>query len=132
MLTGKRAEDMATPQHHSPGSLLSRAAAAVAARDAAVGRWLTGGKQEQELQAAARSGAEAADLVVTAQLDAGMPLHQIGQSAEQVLGGRFDDPTPTSDAFYRAYDDVADTYARDQARDAAVASGDRPADIEAG
>ena len=64
-------------------------------------------------RAAYATGAETADQVVRAQLDAGMSPDRIEASAESVLGGRFDHPTPASEAFYRGYDDVAATYTRE-------------------
>jgi hypothetical protein len=59
------------------------------------------------------TGAQTADQVIRAQMDAGMTPDRIETSAESVLGGRFDHPTPTSEAFYRGYDEVAATYARE-------------------
>ena len=50
--------------------------------------------------------AQAASLVVRAQLNAGMTAGQIRDSAERVLGDRFSDPSPASDAFYGAYDET--------------------------
>jgi hypothetical protein len=64
-------------------------------------------------RAAHAAGAAAADQVVRAQLDAGMSPDRLEASAESVLGGRFDRPTPASEAFYRGYDDVAATYTRE-------------------
>ena len=89
--------------------------------------WLTAGRERQDLRDAARAGAESADLVVRAQLDAGMTAEQIRASAERVLGDRFNDPTPVSDAFYDAYDATAATYVADM-RDLTA----EPRDIEAG
>ena len=64
-------------------------------------------------RAAYATGAETADQVIRAQMDAGMSPGRIGASAESVLGGRFDHPTPASEAFYRGYDEVAATYSRE-------------------
>jgi hypothetical protein len=64
-------------------------------------------------RAAHAAGAETADHVIHGQLDAGMSPDRIEASAESVLGGRFDHPTPASEAFYRGYDDVAATYTRE-------------------
>jgi hypothetical protein len=47
-------------------------------------------------RAAHTAGAETADQVIRAQLDAGMSPGRIEASAESVLGGRFDHPTPAS------------------------------------
>lgn len=59
------------------------------------------------------AGAKTADEVIRAQLDVGMSADRIEASAEQVLGGRFDRPSPSSDAFYRGYDLTAATYTRE-------------------
>jgi hypothetical protein len=64
-------------------------------------------------RAAHAAGAETADQVVRAQLDAGMSPDRLEASAESVLGGRFDRPTPASEAFYRGYDEIAATYTRE-------------------
>jgi hypothetical protein len=64
-------------------------------------------------RAAYATGAETADQVIRAQLDAGMSPSRIEASAESVLGGRSDRPTPASEAFYRGYDEVAATYTRE-------------------
>jgi hypothetical protein len=105
-----------TADRAAAGRLFGAAISRQAAQDAAGARWLTGGRQQQELRDAARGGADAADLVVRAQLDAGMSSDQVDASAEKVLGDRFTDPTQVSDAFYDGYDETADVYAAD-ARD---------------
>jgi hypothetical protein len=64
-------------------------------------------------RAAHAAGAATADQVVRAQLDAGTSPDRLEASAESVLGGRCDRPTPASEAFYRGYDDVAATYTRE-------------------
>jgi hypothetical protein len=64
-------------------------------------------------RAAYAAGAQTADQVIRAQMDAGMSSDRIEASAESVLGGRFDHPTPASEAFYRGYDEVAATYTRE-------------------
>jgi hypothetical protein len=64
-------------------------------------------------RAAHTAGAETADQVICAQLDAGMSTDRIEASAESVLGGRSDHPTPASEAFYRGYDEIAATYTRE-------------------
>lgn len=64
-------------------------------------------------RAAHTAGAETADQVIRAQMDAGMSPGRIEASAESVLGGRFDHPTPASEAFHRGYDEVAATYTRE-------------------
>jgi hypothetical protein len=56
-------------------------------------------------------GAEAAADVVLAQIHAGMPPRLIDKSADYVLADKGDQPTPVATAFYRAYGDVARTYA---------------------
>lgn len=77
-----------------------------------------------DVEDARRAGAEAADLVVRAQMNAGMTAEQIRTSAERVLGDRFAEPTAASDAFYAAYDETV------AACEAEMAEPDR--DIEAG
>jgi len=62
-------------------------------------------------QDARRAGADAAAVVIYAQLRAGMPADRIEQSAERVLAGQASQPTPVSAAFYDAYGQVARTYA---------------------
>lgn len=57
------------------------------------------------------AGAESAELVVLAQIAAGMPADRIEESADRVLADQDDRPTPAATAFYRAYGDVARTYA---------------------
>jgi len=64
-------------------------------------------------RAARMAGAQAADLVIRAQLDAGMSTERAEASAESVLGGRFDLPAGASGAFYDGYDEVAAIYARE-------------------
>jgi hypothetical protein len=64
-------------------------------------------------RAAHAAGAETADKVIRAQMDAGMTPDRIDASAESVLGGRFDHPTATSGAFYRGYDEAAGIYTRE-------------------
>jgi len=64
-------------------------------------------------RAAHTAGAETADQIIRAQMDAGMSPGRIETSAEAVLGGRFDHPTPASEAFHRGYDEVAATCTRE-------------------
>ncbi len=64
-------------------------------------------------RAAHATGAQTAGQIIRAQMDAGMSPGRIEASAESVLGGRSDRPTPTSEAFYRGYDEVAATYTRE-------------------
>jgi hypothetical protein len=105
-----------TADRAAAGRLFGTEISRQAAQDAAGARWLTGGPQQQELRDAAGAGAESADQVVRAQLDAGMTPDQVDASAEKVLGDRFTGPTAASDAFYDAYDETAAMYAAD-ARD---------------
>ncbi len=77
-----------------------------------------------DVEAAKLAGAQAADLVVRAQLNAGMTQEQISASAERVLGDRFTEPTAASNAFYAAYDETV------AACQAELSEPDR--DIEAG
>jgi hypothetical protein len=63
-----------------------------------------------EVEAARKAGAEAADLVIRAQMNAGIPAEKIQDSAERVLADRFEEPTAASDAFYAAYDETAEMY----------------------
>ena len=58
-------------------------------------------------RAAHTAGARAAGQVICAQLDAGMTADRIDTSAESVLAGRFTQPTPVSEAFYRGYGEAA-------------------------
>lgn len=60
-----------------------------------------------------RAGNETAHQVITALAAAGMSAYQIDAVAEDVLGGRFDQPTATSATFYRAFDHTAAIYAAD-------------------
>ena len=64
-------------------------------------------------RAAHTAGAETAGQVIRAQLGAGMTPGRIEASAESVLGGRFTQPTPVSEAFYRGYGETAAIYARE-------------------
>ncbi len=64
-------------------------------------------------RAAEIEGVKAADQVVRAQLNAGFSAGRIDANAERVLGGRFEQPTATSEAFYCGYDQTAATYARE-------------------
>jgi hypothetical protein len=64
-------------------------------------------------RAAHTAGAQTADQVIRAQLDAGMSPGWIDASAEAVLGGRFDHPTPVSEAFYRGYGETVSIYTRE-------------------
>lgn len=63
-------------------------------------------RSADDVAAARKAGAEAADLVIRAQLNAGMNAEQIRDSAERVLADRFAEPSPASDAFYGAYDET--------------------------
>ena len=81
---------------------------------------------QRDVEAARWAGAEAADLVIRTQMNAGMPPEQIRASVERVLGDRFNEPTPASDAFYDAYDATAATYVADM-RDLALESCDTEA-----
>jgi hypothetical protein len=70
-------------------------------------------QQPASPEAAARYvGAEAAADVVLAQIRAGVPPRLIDASADHVLADRDDQPTPVAAAFYRAWGDVAHTYAK--------------------
>jgi len=64
-------------------------------------------------RAAHAAGVQTADQVIRAQMEAGMNPGRIEASAESVLGGRFDHPTPASQAFYRGYDEIAASYTRE-------------------
>ena len=64
-------------------------------------------------RAAHATGAQTADQIIRAQMDAGMTPDRIEASAESVLGGRSGRPTPISEAFYRGYGEVAATYTRE-------------------
>ena len=64
-------------------------------------------------RAACTAGAQIADQVIRAQMDAGMSADRIGASAESVLAGRFTHPTPVSEAFYCGYGETAATYTRE-------------------
>lgn len=57
-----------------------------------------------------RAGIEAAHELITALADAGMTADRIDQVAEDVLGGRNNQPTKTSEQFYAAFDSTAATY----------------------
>jgi len=59
------------------------------------------------------AGAETADQVIRAQMDAGMGPERVEASAESVPGGRSGRLTPASEAFYRGYDEVAGIYTRE-------------------
>jgi hypothetical protein len=56
---------------------------------------------------ARRAGTEAAHHVITTLADAGMTAGRIDTVAEDVLGGRYDRPTPVSDQFYAEFDRTA-------------------------
>jgi len=77
------------------------------------GQEVTQADRRRREAAVRRAGAEAADQVIRAQADAGMSADRIDTSAERVLAGRFDNPTPESRAFYAAYDQTAAIYAAD-------------------
>jgi hypothetical protein len=57
-----------------------------------------------------RAGTQAAHDMITALADGGMTADRIDQVAEDVLGARYDEPTPVSKRFYAAFDDTAATY----------------------
>lgn len=83
---------------------------------------------EEETQAAARAGAETADLLVEYQQARGLTADQVDTAAARLLSYRFDQPTEVSDAFYAAYEEraagmVAEMRAEREAD---------PSDIEAG
>jgi hypothetical protein len=56
-----------------------------------------------------QAGHEAACHLITALADAGMTAGQIDQTAEDVLGARYDQPTPVSEQFYAEFDRTAAT-----------------------
>jgi len=116
-----RVADQGPAEGDIPGGIFADAIATIdrraAQQDQQAARWVRGAREQQELRDARRAGAETADQVVRAQLDAGMSPGAVDRSAEQVLGGRFENPTPVSDAFYGAYDDVAAAYVADARRD---------------
>jgi hypothetical protein len=60
-----------------------------------------------------QAGAQAAHDLITALADAGMTADRIDQAAEDVLGARYDQPTPVSDRFYAAFDRTAALYVAD-------------------
>jgi hypothetical protein len=62
---------------------------------------------------ARRAGTEVACHLITVLADAGMTADRIDQAAEDVLGGRFDQPTPVSDQFYAESDRTAATCVAD-------------------
>jgi len=64
-------------------------------------------------RAAHTAGAETADQVIRAQLDAGITADRAEASAESVLAGRSGQPTAVSEAFYRGYGEIAATYTRE-------------------
>lgn len=84
-----------------------------------------------------QAGHEAALLVVTSQANAGMSPDAIEASAEQVLAGRFTQPTAAAEAFYREYDQTAATLAAelrelDQPGSSHVRQTGRDIEVEAG
>jgi hypothetical protein len=60
-----------------------------------------------------RAGTQAACELITALADAGMSADRIDRVAEDVLGGRHDEPTPVSDQFYAEFDRTAAIYVAD-------------------
>ncbi len=60
-----------------------------------------------------QAGAQAAHDLITALADAGMSAELIDAAAEDVLGGRYDQPTPVSDRFYAGFDRTAAIYVAD-------------------
>jgi hypothetical protein len=62
---------------------------------------------------AQRAGTEAAHELITALADAGMSADRIERVAEDVVGGRHDQPTPASDQFYAEFDRTAAIYVAD-------------------
>jgi hypothetical protein len=60
-----------------------------------------------------QAGAHAAHDLITALADAGLTPGRIDAVAEDVLGGRYDQPTPVSDRFYAEFDRTAGTYVAD-------------------
>jgi len=80
--------------------------ASPASRPATSTRQLSAAEQD-----ARQAGADAAAVVIYAQLRAGMPADRIEQSAERVLAGQAASPTPAAAAFYAAYAEVTRTYA---------------------
>ena len=82
---------------------------------------------QRDVEAARQAGAEAANLVIRMQMDAGMPPERMRASAERVLADRFADPSPASDAFYAAYDETSATLVADMPDPAA-----EPGGVEAG
>jgi hypothetical protein len=57
-----------------------------------------------------QAGGHAAHDLITALADAGMSAGRIARVAEDVLGGRYDQPTPASDRFYAEFDRTAAAY----------------------
>jgi hypothetical protein len=83
---------------------------------------------EEELQAAAKAGAETAGLLVEYQQARGLTADQVDTAAARLFSYRFDQPTEVSDAFYAAYKQrAADLTAGMRAEREAD-----PGDIEAG
>jgi hypothetical protein len=58
---------------------------------------------------ARQAGTDAACKLITCLADAGMSAEQIDEVAEDVLGGRNDQPTPFTERFYAAFDRTATT-----------------------
>ena len=60
-----------------------------------------------------QAGAQAAHDLITALADAGMTADRIDAVAEDVLGCRYDKPTPVSERLYAEFDRTAATYVAD-------------------
>lgn len=57
------------------------------------------------------AGAGTASVFIRAQLEAGVPMHRVEQSAEQAFTAWFENPTAVSRAFCLGYTQVAQAYA---------------------
>jgi hypothetical protein len=60
-----------------------------------------------------RAGTQAAHDLITALVDAGMAAGRINRVAEDVLGGRYEQPTLVTEPFYREFDRTAAIYVAD-------------------
>jgi hypothetical protein len=60
-----------------------------------------------------QAGHQAAHELITALAGAGLTADRIDRVAEDVLGARYDQPTPVSGRFYAEFDRTAATYVAD-------------------
>lgn len=61
-------------------------------------------RQPSEAELAARdAGADTAEVIIRAQIEAGVPLHHIGLSAQPALTAWFGGATPAATAFSQGY-----------------------------